>query len=170
MNSSSAHRGPARAFPPQEPCQGVSLWLRRNLTSGAPSMSTLKVRGHTGSDSISEGPSTMVGGCHVGSASTKSPGDAWRREKVQTHLLISKKEIHCLTRPAGPRRLFVGITHHFSRMETPRVDELGGGGGDVCQRTKSLGPTDDFCQVQTSALSLPFCKAADPVRTIAKCL
>ena len=55
-------------------------------------MSTLKVRGHTGSDSVSEGPSTMAGGCHVGSASTKSPGDAWRREKVQSHLLTSEKK------------------------------------------------------------------------------
>ena len=64
----------------------------------------------------------------------------------------------------------MGVRHHFSRMETPSVAELRGGGGSVCQRTQSPGPTDDSCQVQTSALSFPFCKAKDPVHTVAKCL
>ena len=91
----------------------------------------------------------MMGGCHVGSASTKSPGDAWRREKVQSHLLISKREIHCLTRSAGPRRLFVGITHHFCRMETPHVDELDGGGG-VCVRGRRV-----LAPLMTSVRSRP---------------
>ena len=56
-------------------------------------MSTLKVRGHMGFDSIKCETFLHCGGCHAGSASTKSPGDAWRREEVQSHLLISEKEV-----------------------------------------------------------------------------
>ena len=60
-------------------------------------MSTLKVsEGTWGLIRLSVRSSTDVGGCHVGIASTKSPGDAWRREKVESHLLISEKEVALL--------------------------------------------------------------------------
>ena len=63
----------------------------------------------------------------------------------------------------------MGVRHHFSRWK-PRVllssvVEVG-----LCQRTQSPSSTDDSCQVQTSALSFPFCKAKDPAHTITKCL
>ena len=69
-----------------------------------------------------------------------------------------RKEIHCLTRPAAPRRLFAGITHHFSRMETPRVDELSGGGG-VCVRGRRV-----LAPLMTSVRSRPRPSASPSVR------
>ena len=45
-------QGSSQGISPTGAVPGVSLWLRRSLTSRAPSMSTLKVRGHMGFDSI----------------------------------------------------------------------------------------------------------------------
>lgn len=127
--------GPARAFPAGA-VPGVSLQLRREPDFWSfVHVNSEGVRGHLGFDLIKCEIFTDVGGCHVGSASTKSPGDAWRREKVESHLLISRKEAAL---GQLDRRDFSWASGAVTfEMETPRVAELSGGGGGCVQRTQS---------------------------------